>query len=907
MPPPSLHPTSPRSPASQLLRTATLSLVFTSFACSSAGGGCGSGYVYPRDEPGAAATPQVMRARLTPAGFDQTARGLAGVLAASCSTEFPTHGALCAVDDVDAPRWLHVYLGSPDEELSFSMSGAEAIVRTGAPAGMDSEREGGDWNWYSTSPIEARSYCDDTGGMACSEMLRRGLGTTGQGFCRPGNAPGCDDPATDYCCGDAAPGMCSGALALSSCKTERSSMAIDLDSLRGNIHFQLIEDANGPGIEVILGCTAADPDDCTDPSEYVRVSTDLAVYFEVSSIGDAACYVRDDPSKDAALAIRTMRFIVRPRVAQGLDGRPQLVVDDSAVEVKAVEFDIFDVAVDPIYDDPGCYDESWSYFTSSEPDPQFEDCEDWCLGGIWPFVGDMLSGSIAESFARSLARTAMQQLAGKGVEAAGLLDIGGFVPFVNRHAAPVDYLVAANPEGTWVSARSGRAGMNIDLDVGFLAQPGPGVRQAPLPELPVVEPPVLGETVRAADPVTGVLRDEPYDLALLIGEAVVRRAAVGLFNSGNLRLDVPADEVGELTGGAFVPTVGALSLLAPDLAMLAPLDAPVDMGIVPHLPPVLALGSGVAVEGVPESHFKLHWPDVEVAFYPLVDNVPLRALAFAADLTLGISLAPGPDGDLLLLIDRLEVSRVAEMYNEIGGAFDPGSVEELIAAFIPALLSGEPINLDLTAAALGIPFVPKVRAVKRFGAAGGHLGVFLRFCTDEDLADAANPLCFEEPEALSRDLGAMAAFAVAPVAPGEPIHDGRLVVQTMSQAPRLELAYRVDDLGPYFGFVPVQGDAATIEHPLLRVAGEHTITVVARDPERPGTWSAPQRFEVVVVPTPRAMSAPPAPEPAATEVARAPESYEGCAAAGAQSGTLLAVLLVLARARRRAGRDGMRR
>ena len=164
-----------------------------------------------------------------------------------------------------------------------------------------------------------------------------------------------------------------------------------------------------------------------------------------------------------------------------------------------------------------------------------------------------------------------------------------------------------------------------------------------------------------------------------------------------------------LSGGLFVPNIGIFGLLAPGLASLAPAETPVMMSVSPNFPMLVDFGTGEGEGDDRDSHLNLFWPNLELELYPLLDDVYQRVLSFSMDVVIGLTLEPTPNGSIQLMFDRIALENTFETYNEIGTAFDPTAIGNLVGAFLPLLLEGgEPIELALTSEALGLPFVPKL-------------------------------------------------------------------------------------------------------------------------------------------------------------------------------------------------------
>ncbi len=875
-------------------------------ACAQSGqGGCGSDYPYPRNDSAAKPTPQALRARITDTGLASLTRGLPAVIAASCSSTDPN--AACAVDDPLSPTQVKFFLGSPGNEVTFgtTLAGvpAQGSLRAGGTYPLDTEFEGADVNIFSTSAIERRSYCDDTGGSACAEVLSRGTGTSGSGFCRTGCSN--STAATDYCCGDAAPHLCAGEYNIDTCTAPKSSIALHLASLVGNLHMSLIPPADGGGVRVIIGCPASDLSTCA-AGEYVRGSADLVAVLSadvpVEGQIDFACSIKDNPTENAAFQIRTFRFNAKPRIELGTDGRPHLVVtrDDITVDVDGTQIDFFDVQESAAMSDPACYDEGWDVTGGSSNN--FSDCTTWCPGIPNNLMSTLMSDTLGEVLASMVAQLVLEQFGDTPLDVVGPLDLAGLTDFVSHRAKTVSYLAAANVDSPEVTGNTGALGLNFDLDTGFAADPSPCVPRRTAPAWTALAAPDPGATVMAPNPVTGVLESEPFDAALIVSDTAINRAAFSLFDGGGLCLSLTAQAIGDVSGGAFTPTVGALSLVAPGLAGFAPADAPVDLAIAPTEPPTITFGTGEGEGAQRDSHLKVRWPGVHIDLYPLLDEAPTRVLGVSADVSVGISALPTPTGSVQLFIDSLDIQNLAETYNEMGAAFDPDGLNQLLGVFLPALLDGEPIDLPLDSSTLGIPLVPKLRAVSLLGAAGHHLGVFARLCTADDLTDSQNALCYEAPGTLNplsvRSLPSKNLWA-QPVGGNVLLAEEPLVVQAHSGVGPIELAIRVDGLGPYFTFVAADEDGLFhLEHPALAWPGDHTVELLGRAQSNPSSWTEPSRFTVHVerIPSPllpESTGVPVAPAavaaPAPTPRQKAPSG--GCNAA---AGGLLSALFALA-------------
>jgi hypothetical protein len=799
-------------------------------ACASEGG-CGGESSYPRTNADAALTPAGLRARLTQTGIDALIRALPSLMSQSCGEGDPSSDGCTIETGVDGER-VRFFLGAPGSTSAFSGNLAGIPVtgnlRSGGPYPLDREYESN--NPFTTPEISARKYCDDTGGTACAAYMALSSDPAQRLslFCRPPNGAGCGNPGSDYCCGEAAPNMCAGDYTIATCDSPRSSMAIPVAKLGSALHLTLLP---GSGIRVVLGCDAPNPDGCTDQATFIQGWVDAVARMDASG-NDIACFFRDTPGTPQAFFLKTMRFDVFPDV-QLIDGRPHLVVDDAGIQVERVDIQVTDIDSGPAREDPACYDEGWTF--AGDASNAFEDCESFCPGVNESFVSDVLSGSVGDSLAKSIARSLVDALGEKALDTAGVVDVASIVPVPGRDQQPVHYLLEASDEALAVTG-TGSLGLNFDVDFGFAAEHGSCVAALPEPVWPVLPAPDPGATVRAPDPLTGLLRDEPFDMAFILSDAVLNRAGHELYDSGSLCLTVPALDLFELTSGSLMPTVGGFSIFASGLTDLAPADAPVDVRIIPTDSPRFSFEPPTTGEG---SQIQLTWANVGVHLYPWTDEGPMHALAFELDVAAGVTLAPTPDGGIRLVIEQLGLADFVETYNEVGITSEVEGIDDLLEVFLPALVTGEPIDTALTTGALGMPFVPKLRAAERLGPDSRHLGLFLHFCAAPDLDDPDNTLCFEPDSLAARDLGA--AITVEPMRGGMVAARNPALVRVHSdiRAADLELAVRAPGLGPYFGFIRAAADGTfALEHPVLAWAGVHTLEVFGRDRTRPGRLTA---------------------------------------------------------------------
>jgi len=661
----------------------------------------------------------------------------------------------------------------------------------------------------------------------------------------------------------------------------RSSVGIYLDALADNLHLNLVQDAAGDGIEVVLGCE--DLNDC-DQEDYAKFSLDTVVNFQTFGANNS-CEIRDDVASEAGVTVRSFRTVLRPRIERDARGNAVLVLEPDDVSAANVDLD-FNFGLWEASADPACPNSCYGFCS---------------LGGA---LSEAVEFFLEQRLLATFLSDMIADLVGSGLQnttldASGEMELPTMLGAPDRRSNPMSFVVGPNRDSPDVTGASGARGLNFDLDVGFWGERSACVPRVNPPSW-VLPPPVdPGAMVWAPDPVTGVFDWEPFDAALLLGDVSVSRMAYELFDSGNLCVPVTPEWMEEATDGAFSPNVQLVSLLAPGIAALAPGETPVLLALAPNRPVEIRFGDGAA-RG---SHVQVTWSRLEIELYPLLDDAYQRALSFSVDVKASLSLVPTPAGNIQVMVDQLLLGNVRATYNEMGTRFDPGAIEDLVETFLPIVLQGGNLTeIDLSSATLGLPVVPKLRAVQLEGDSERYLGIYLRLCVADALDDPDNPLCYEGESPVRRAPQA----SVASGGPGA--LPGTLILEVDDD--EVELAWRVDG-GLWNAFRAADADALhrfTVRSGALRWPGEHSVEVMTRPVGHPLQWSEPTRLRWLV----EAGSAPAVwefpttrvelPEVAATPPAAAlvPASPAGCSGLGGGGGLWLVWLGLGALVRRRA-------
>ena len=239
----------------------------------------------------------------------------------------------------------------------------------------------------------------------------------------------------------------------------------------------------------------------------------------------------------------------------------------------------------------------------------------------------------------------------------------------------------------------------------------------------------------------------------------------------------------------------------------------------------------------------MFWPDVELAIYPLIDDSVQRLLAFRFNLVANVSIVPQATGSLQIMVDTLELADVYESYNEIGTDFDPSAVADLIGVFLPTLLEdSDALAVDLGPESLGAPIALKVRKLTVEGPQARHLAVYLRICSESDLADEANALCYETPDTDASNEAEL--IDGADIRFNESTQEWELQLANGSLAG--EYAIRVDGRGPWQNFrAPNEDGILVLDIPQLRFPGQHLIEVMVRAAGKLSTQRVTKEFPVI--------------------------------------------------------------
>tara|TARA_R110002073_G_scaffold142117_6_gene293857 strand:- start:8561 stop:12121 length:3561 start_codon:yes stop_codon:yes gene_type:complete len=304
----------------------------------------------------------------------------------------------------------------------------------------------------------------------------------------------------------------------------------------------------------------------------------------------------------------------------------------------------------------------------------------------------------------------------------------------------------------------------------------------------------------------------PFHVGIGVHQQVLDQLAHAAYESGALCLNIAPGAVDLLNTDGLAP------LLMPSvLDLLHGKNSPIVLGLRPQSPPTLQIGAGTTMEGpggetvIVDPLLDVAFEDIEIDFFVIVDDQFIRVMTLSADINLPMNLEINEIGEIEPVLGDVD-NAITD--TRISNSEALRETTEELEAKIPVLLSlALPSLLD----GLGSFALPSLGGLDIQIADDGILSV-------EDNAF----LAIYADLVLETTMARVHTDASVSISYGE---DAPVATLRMSgDKSNLEYAYRVDGgvWSPY-----TRSSEVSLRRQLLAIAGEHTISVRAREQGRP--------------------------------------------------------------------------
>ncbi|MED5464730.1 MAG: hypothetical protein VX699_08765 [Myxococcota bacterium] len=625
-----------------------------------------------------------------------------------------------------------------------------------------------------------------------------------------------------------------------------SYFALKVDELNSALSLEWLPDPTG--VRVTL-------DD-------LKLYTDMVITtdFDTAMVPQAACRVRSI-GNTPALTIPHIGMDIEISVT-GTGGESQLAVTPQAIQFQlgsdSQQSSIL-VQIDP------CTDCGLSCGPGS-------DCAQVCgvldvASSLGDFILDMLEPMIAQLgtvLEASIGQTISNALQDLPLGAETQVDIAATGGPMFRATEPL--LVKAQASQSFGVTGTGPAkGLGMAIDSGLSpATPALCAQNSAPPDLNALQgpPPIFTSFVELTDD-QGQSRFQQYHAALAASEALLSQAAWGAFSAGALCVDIGTEDINDLTDGAFSVTSGLLINFDGQLLGLADLDAPLLMRIFAQESPRIRIGEGRPLpDGSFDPLLQFSADDLRIDIHMFIDGTQMRVVGLISDLTMDININRDAESQVQLVVENITVKNVRQVYSELAPNADLTGLFAFVVQFAVDNLLGDNLQFDLDFSetlsdGAGIPVTMQIVTIQRDQGATGvpYLSAYLMLCSEEDVADATNPVCFPPPvvdtnNATDLNLDEQQSF-YRPLPP-VPNPEGRWAALTSGvaffdvdpQDPR-EFQFRVDR-GVWTNFKRPNNHRLKLYNPRLKLLGHHQIDMRARLPKGPFPPEITQSFAVLI-------------------------------------------------------------
>lgn len=475
-----------------------------------------------------------------------------------------------------------------------------------------------------------------------------------------------------------------------------------------------------------------------------------------------------------------------------------------------------------------------------------------------------------------------------------LSGLGAFAPAAK--AAALDIYAAAGGYASVEAAPTG--GLSMGMLGGGLAP----VKSTCAPTRPVPSRPMpLGKTPAYAS--NTAPNSKPYHIGAGVSTLELDLLGHGFYESGGLCLEIGTEQVDLLSSSL-------LSALIPSLNDLTHgVNSSVKLVARPTQPPVFTMGKGtfktdmMGKKTIDDPLLHLVVKDFAFDFYVFMDERYVRFMRQTVDLDVPLALDVDAMNQIVPMIGDLDNAvgnvRVTEsallketpamlsrlfpsllpvLVGSIGSGLSPIKLPDLVGmSLVPVQITSTPdtagklsyLGLFLALKAKGMPFAPDAISIEN-DPSGAPVDTFATLAS------------LEVPKAEEMDVR-----AEQPRSPRVSLY----VDADNTNGGRVEWQLRVDG-GLWHPFDEQR--QVTLEDPVLRLAGNHSIEVRARAAGKPGTLDpTPARIEFFVAPVTQVTSKPVGPSAQPGRLTAHPVAEQGCSVASPRGTLRLPALFIV--------------
>ena len=381
----------------------------------------------------------------------------------------------------------------------------------------------------------------------------------------------------------------------------------------------------------------------------------------------------------------------------------------------------------------------------------------------------------------------------------------------------------------------------LQLDAGAFSPATPCVPSVRAPSLEASPPPRFERQVPAIDPATGSAEPVPYHLGLKVSAPLLQQLGYAFYQFGGSCATLGPAALNSLTGGRFVPTVATVASFAPELRKHADAAAPAFFQLHPTAVPELTVKAAAASPTMAD--LRLDFGDLGASVLARVEGSMLRLATFAAEVTALVQLVRTPSHALELAVRRVDVRNPAPIYAELSPSADWRGLAELVfETWVGTMARASPrMSLDIGAALQGVlgdaPLRTRIRALRAQATqTEPGLAAYLSVCPAVGQTPAAGCAWADEladagPEATPwRQAGRPEVLEIRYAsAAGAETPSPRPPTVAVAVPSGWRYQVQVDGTG-WSAFRDPQQGVLKVTHPLLAVAGTHTLELRGRPP-----------------------------------------------------------------------------